>query len=124
MQLVESPYRTAQTRVGGRRKDAALLASSDRTATTNAMGKGATQHQHLVPTEVPKKLLEEWLAIWGEHHRIGQRLSVALRPLRAGSELLELAIVGEGELVARAARVLGADARERMPRDQPAPEQH
>ena len=63
MRLVESPYRTPQTLVGGPRSDAALAASSGRTATTKSMGKGSTQHQHLVQTEVPKKLLEEWLAM-------------------------------------------------------------
>jgi isocitrate lyase len=65
IRLVESPYKTPQTLVGGPRVDAALLASSGRTATTQAMGKGSTQHQHLIQTEVPKKLLEEWLAMWG-----------------------------------------------------------
>src|SRR3954469_4287602 len=44
LRLVESPYRTPQTLVGGPRSDAALLASSGRTATTKAMGKGSTQH--------------------------------------------------------------------------------
>jgi isocitrate lyase len=95
MRLVESPYRTPQTLVGGPRSDAALAASSGRTATTKAMGKGSTQHQHLVQTEVPKKLLEEWLALWGEHYHLGEKLSVQLRPLRAGGELLELGIYGE-----------------------------
>ena len=95
MRLVESPYRTPQTLVGGPRSDAALAASSGRTATTKAMGKGSTQHQHLVQTEVPKKLLEEWLAIWGEHYQLGEKLHVQLRPLRAGGELLELGIYGE-----------------------------
>jgi isocitrate lyase len=95
MRLVESPYRTPQTLVGGPRSDAALAASSGRTATTKAMGKGSTQHQHLVQTEVPKKLLEEWLAMWGEHYQLGEQLRVQLRPLRAGGELLELGIYGE-----------------------------
>ena len=95
MRLVESPYRTPQTLVGGPRSDAALAASSGRTATTKAMGKGSTQHQHLVQTEVPKKLLEEWLAIWGEYYQLGEKLRVQLRPLRAGGELLELGIYGE-----------------------------
>ena len=80
MRLVESPYRTPQTLVGGPRSDAALVASSGRTATTKAMGKGSTQHQHLVQTEVPKKLLEEWLALWGEHYQLGEKLRVQLRP--------------------------------------------
>ena len=43
MRLVESPYRTPQTLVGGPRSDAALAASSGRTATTKSMGKGSTQ---------------------------------------------------------------------------------
>lgn len=97
MRLVESPYRTPQTLVGGPRSDAALAASSGRTATTKSMGKGSTQHQHLVQTEVPKKLLEEWLAIWGEHYQLGETLRVQLRPRRAGSDVLELGIYGDGE---------------------------
>ena len=84
MRLVESPYRTPQTLVGGPRSDAALAASSGRTATTKSMGKGSTQHQHLVQTEVPKKLLEEWLALWGEHYQLDEKLRVQLRPRRAG----------------------------------------
>jgi len=76
MRLIESPYRTPQTLVGGPRSDAALAASSGRTATTKAMGKGSTQVQHLVQTEVPKKLLEDWLALWSEHYRLGERLRV------------------------------------------------
>ena len=60
--LLESPYSTPQSLVGGDRLDAALMAASGRTAATKAMGKGSTQHQHLVQTEVPTRLLEEWLA--------------------------------------------------------------
>jgi isocitrate lyase len=97
MRLVESPYRTPQTLVGGPRSDAALAASSGRTATTKAMGKGSTQHQHLVQTEVPKKLLEEWLALWSEHYQLGEKLRVKLRPRRAGSDVLELGIVGDDD---------------------------
>jgi isocitrate/methylisocitrate lyase len=95
MRLVESPYRTPQTLVGGPRSDAALTASSGRTATTKAMGEGSTQHQHLVQTEVPKKLLEEWLALWSEHYQLGEKLRVQLRPRRAGSDVLELGIYGD-----------------------------
>jgi isocitrate lyase len=95
MRLVESPYRTPQTLVGGPRSDAALAASSGRTATTKSMGKGSTQHQHLVQTEVPKKLLEEWLAMWTEHYQLGEKLRVQLRPTRPGSDVLELGIYGE-----------------------------
>lgn len=97
MRLVESPYRTPQTLVGGPRSDAALAASSGRTATTKAMGAGSTQHQHLVQTEVPKKLLEEWLAMWGDHYKIGENLRVQLRPRRAGSDVLDLGIYGDGD---------------------------
>lgn len=97
MRLVESPYRTPQTLVGGPRSDAALAASSGRTATTKAMGEGSTQHQHLVQTEVPKKLLEEWLALWGEHYQLGEKLRVQFRPLRPGGEVLELGIYGSDD---------------------------
>lgn len=97
MRLVESPYRTPQTLVGGPRSDAALQASSGRTATTKAMGKGSTQHQHLAQTEVPKKLLEEWLALWSENYQLGEKLRVTLRPRRAGSDVLELGIYGNGD---------------------------
>jgi isocitrate lyase len=95
IRLLESPYRTPQTLVGGPRVDAALTASSGRTATTKAMGKGSTQIQHLIQTEVPKKLLEEWLAIWNEQQLVGEALRIELLPQRAGSELLELAVRGE-----------------------------
>jgi isocitrate lyase len=97
LRLVESPYRTPQTLVGGPRSDAALAASSGRTATTMAMGAGSTQHQHLVQTEVPRKLLEEWLALWSDHYQLGIKLRAQLRPHRAGSELLELAIFDGGD---------------------------
>jgi isocitrate lyase len=94
IRLVESPYRTPQTLVGGPRLDGALAASSGRTATTKAMGKGSTQHQHLVQTEVPRRLLEEWLTLWADHYELPGDLRVRLRPHRAGSELLELGILG------------------------------
>jgi isocitrate lyase len=97
IRLVESPYKTPQTLVGGPRADAALLASSGRTATTVAMGKGSTQTQHLIQTEVPKKLLEEWLSLWRDHYQIEPVLRVRLRPQRAGSELLELSIVDDAD---------------------------
>jgi isocitrate lyase len=101
IRLLESPYRTPQTLVGGPRSDAALMASSGGTAATKAMGKGSTQAQHLVQTEVPTKLLEEWLAIWTAHHQIPNSLHVGLRPHTAGAELLELSLSnGSGEKVA------------------------
>jgi len=93
--LLESPYRTPQTLVGGPRLDAALMASTGRTAATKAMGKGSTQFQHLVQTEVPPKLLEEWLATWRQHWDYPARIRVKLRPHTAGSELLELSLFDE-----------------------------
>lgn len=116
LRMVESPYRTPQTLVGGPRSDAALLASSGRTATTKAMGKGSTQHQHLVQTEVPKKLLEEWLALWTAHYEIPEKLRVQLRPHRAGSELLELAILGNGGGEEKLANVVFAPIHDRRGR--------
>jgi isocitrate lyase len=99
--LVDSPYKTPQSLVGGPRGDAALMACSGGTAATKAMGKGSTQHQHLVQTEVPTRLLEEWLGVWTKHHRLRSALHVSLRPHTAGSELLELSLsTGEGEKVA------------------------
>jgi isocitrate lyase len=93
--LLESPYRTPQTLVGGPRLDGALMASSGRTAATKAMGKGSTQFQHLVQTEVPPRLLEEWLAAWGEYWEYPAKIRVQLRPHTAGSELLELIVLSE-----------------------------
>jgi len=93
--LLESPYRTPQTLVGGPRLDAALMASSGRTAATKAMGKGSTQFQHLVQTEVPTKLLEEWLADWSKQNNYAAKLRVRLRPHTAGSELLELSVLND-----------------------------
>ena len=102
LRLVESPYKTPQTLVGGPRLDGALMASSGRTASTKAMGKGSTQVQHLVETEVPPRRLEEWLDLWRSHHGIADELKVQLRPEKAGSELLRLSIVNPaGDQVAR-----------------------
>ena len=93
LRLVESPYKTPQTLVGGPRLDSALMSCSGRTATTAAMGKGSTQVQHLVQTEVPVRLLDEWLEIWTEKHGISDPLHAALRPHAAGSELLALNVL-------------------------------
>jgi isocitrate lyase len=90
--LLESPYRTPQTLVGGPRLDEALMAASGRTATTAAMGKGSTQFQHLIQTEVPPKLLEEWLGMWTKHYEL-PALRVQLRPSIAASDLLELQVL-------------------------------
>jgi isocitrate lyase len=90
--LLESGYRTPQTLVGGPRADAGLMAISGRTSTTKAMGQGSTQHQHLVQTEVPPKLLEEWVDAWRQQHGVAARLKVSLKPRSAGSDLLELSL--------------------------------
>ena len=95
IRLVESPYRTPQTLVGGSRLDGALMACTGRTATTNAMGKGSTQAQHLMQTEVPPSLLEKWLEIWTQEHQIPRALRVELRPHTAGSDLLGLNVLDE-----------------------------
>jgi isocitrate lyase len=94
--LLESPYRTPQTLVGGPRADAALMSLSGRTATTKAMGVGSTQFQHAIAIELPPKVLKEWLDLWRKQHGIAGDLTVSLRPHSAGSTLLELAILGEG----------------------------
>ena len=91
--LVESPYRTPQTLVGGPRADAALMAVSGQTATTKAMGAGSTQSQHLIQTEVPPKVLTGWLTAWSTRYGVNGPLRASLRPLSSGSELLELSVL-------------------------------
>jgi isocitrate lyase len=99
--LLESPYRTPQSLVGGDRLDAALMAASGRTAATKAMGAGSTQHQHLVQTEVPRALLDEWLAEWSIHWDRPGTIRAELRPHTAGSDLLEVrAVDASGEVLA------------------------
>lgn len=88
--LLNSPYKTPQTYVGGPRLDGALMASTGRTATTKAMGKGSTQFQHLIQTELPPKVLENWLEMWRKYYQTKDSLTVKLRPHTAGSDLLEL----------------------------------
>jgi len=95
IRLVESPYRTPQTLVGGTRLDGALMACTGRTATTNAMGKGSTQTQHLMQTEVPPGLLEKWLEIWTREHQLPHSLRVELRPHTAGSDLLTVNVLDD-----------------------------
>ncbi len=119
--LVESPYKTPQTLVGGPRLDAALMASSGRTATTKAMGKGSTQFQHLVQTEVPPRLLEDWLKEWAGVHGVDTALSVQLRPHTPGSEILELQVNSPEETLANVVFSVLNDRRGRprlMVRDQ------
>jgi len=100
LRLIDSPYKTPQTHVGGPRMDGALVASSGRTATTKAMGKGSTQFQHLVQTEVSIKLLEEWLEAWTRHYKIEDSFTVELKPHTVGTFVLELNIMnGKGDKV-------------------------
>jgi len=114
MRLVESPYKTPQTLVGGPRLDGALVASSGRTATTKAMGKGSTQVQHLVETEVPPRLLAAWLELWSAVNGIDGPFTVELRPHTAGSELLQLSVFDpSGEIVARVVFATIRDRRRR-----------
>ncbi|MGE4133753.1 MAG: isocitrate lyase/phosphoenolpyruvate mutase family protein [Bdellovibrionales bacterium] len=95
LRLLNSPYKTPQTLVGGPRSDGALVAVSGRTATTKAMGKGSTQHQHLVATEVPVSVFQSWLEIWKKHNQVAGPMQAKLRPVPS-SELLELVITGDG----------------------------
>jgi len=112
--LLESPYRTPQTLVGGPRLDAALMASSGHTAGTQAMGKGSTQVQHLVQTEVPTKLLADWLRQWTEHYSLPMNLGVKLRPHTPGSEVLELGVFNNGG--SEVANVIFANVQDRRGR--------
>ncbi|MBD1400788.1 isocitrate lyase ICL2 [Pelovirga terrestris] len=100
LRLVNSPYKTPQTYVGGPRSDAALMAVTGGTATTKAMGKGSTQFQHLIEIEVPTRRLEEWLKVWTDHYGLAVNLRIALRPHTAGSELLELKVISKEEIAA------------------------
>ena len=93
LRLIDSPYKTPQTHVGGPRMDGALVASSGRTATTKAMGKGSTQFQHLVQTEISIKFLEEWLESWTRHYKIEDSFTVELKPHTVGTFVLELNII-------------------------------
>lgn len=90
--LLESPYRTPQTLVGGPRADAALMAASGHTAATKAMGAGSTQVQHLAETEVPTRLLEAWLARWAVHNQLPTVLDARLRPITGDNDVLELLV--------------------------------
>ncbi len=101
LRLTNSPYKTPQAHVGGPRLDSALMASSGRTASTKAMGKGSTQFQHLIQTEVPTTVLDSWLDVWTQHNGTGDGLRARIRPHTAGSELLALTVRnGSGEKVA------------------------
>ncbi|MEO1253515.1 MAG: isocitrate lyase/phosphoenolpyruvate mutase family protein, partial [Bacteroidota bacterium] len=98
--LYESPYKTPQSHVGGPRFDAALGASSGRTATTKAMGKGSTQHQHLIHTEFPVSTLSEWLSKWAKFNELKEDLIVNLRPHTPGSSVFELSVLQDEKIIA------------------------
>ena len=114
LRLLESPYRTPQSLVGGPRADAALASASGQTATTKAMGAGSTQVQHVVQTEVPPKLLESWLSDWAAHNNVPGTLKVRLRPAVAGSDVLELAIQSDGNKLANIVFSTLEDRRDRV----------
>jgi isocitrate lyase len=99
LRLLDSPYKTPQSHVGGPRLDAALASSSGRTATTQAMGKGSTQFQHLKHTELPTSVLEQWLAVCGKIHSLPTELKVQLKPYKPASPVLELQVTAAGEVV-------------------------
>ncbi len=98
--LLESPYKTPQTHVGGNRMDGMLAASSGRTATTKAMGKGSTQFQHTMHTELPTSTLAKWIVKWAELNELCCDFKVALRPHMPGSSILELKVTKDDELIA------------------------
>lgn len=75
------------------------------------MGKGSTPHQHLVQTELPPRVLEDWLKLWTECYQVLDTLRAQLRPVAAGSEFLELSIWNGTQ--AKAANVVSADVQDR-----------
>ncbi|MFT6882746.1 MAG: isocitrate lyase [Marinoscillum sp.] len=100
LRLLDSPYKTPQSHVGGPRLDSALAASSGRTATTKAMGKGSTQFQHLKQTELPTSILDEWIAEWCAYYHLENQIQVKLRPHLPGSTVMELALTANDEKLA------------------------
>lgn len=98
--LLDSPYKKPQTHVGGPRLDGALSATSGRTATTKAMGKGSTEFQHVLQTELPVSLLNGWLDDWKQHHQIDFALKAELKPHSPGSNILELTVKSGDEKLA------------------------
>ncbi|MBE0576000.1 MAG: isocitrate lyase family protein [Desulfuromonadales bacterium] len=115
LRLIDSPFKTPQSYVGGPRSDAGLIASSGGTATTKAMGKGSTQFQHLVETEVPPKRLADWLKLWTDHYNLDVTLKVVLKPHVSGSELLELTLIDENHT--RMANIIFATLQDRRDRN-------
>jgi len=64
-----------------------------------------------VQTEVPTRLLDEWLRIWSETNAQRGALRVELRPMTAGSELLELRILNAAKQ--KVANVVFAEVHDR-----------
>lgn len=100
LRLLDSPYKTPQSHVGGPRLDSALAACSGRTATTKAMGKGSTQFQHLKQTELPTTLLDEWIQEWTAFYSIKEKIEVKLKPHKPGSTVMELVLTSGDDQVA------------------------
>ncbi len=86
--------------MGGDRLDAALAAATGRTASTRAMGKRSTHHQHLVAIEPAPALLAGWLPVIvapsDEGAATGPGIRARLVPEAAGSDHLELQIADGG----------------------------
>ena len=95
--LLESPYRTPQTLVGGPRADAALAGGLRPDGDDQGDGRGLDAGQHLVQTEVPPKVLAGWLADWAEHHGVDRTAAGLAAAHTAGSELLELSVLDEDD---------------------------
>jgi isocitrate lyase len=115
LRLIDSPFKTPQSYVGGPRSDAGLMAASGGTATTKAMGKGSTQFQHLIETEVPPKRLADWLKLWTGHYKLDAKLRVVLKPHVSGSELLELTLIDENN--SKMANIIFATLQDRRDRN-------
>ena len=90
------------------------MASSGHTAGTQAMGKGSTQVQHLVQTEIPTKVLADWLGQWAQHYALPMKLGIKLRPHTPGSEVLELGVFNNGG--SEVANVIFANVQDRRGR--------
>src|SRR5271166_713654 len=72
---------------------------------------GNSQHQHLVQTEFPPKVLEEWLQIWAERNGLPPVFRAQLRPVAAGSDFLELGLWNDGK--ERVGNIIFADVHDR-----------
>ena len=110
LRLLESPYRTPQALVGGARGDAALQATSGRTAATRAMGAASTHRQHLVPIEPTTADLADALLGWAIGHAVPVPLAIRLSPADAWSDRLRLTIEDAQGHALATAEAITADA--------------